>query len=319
MKETKRKKSNEKLHRSGVDDLGRFRRILFSLGMTACLTCGSVSFAFPQSAGIMRPGHMILDPTLRSICSSLHKISDRPQYPFDCPADSKLLSQMDILAPSTKKSLDTINSLPEESNYAPGSYTIGTVNVSQPTLIFVPGANSPPDTFNHYMSSFKDRYNMFIFFYHYLDHLDDIAELLGNELARLNFSFQVENVVFVAHSFGNNVLMKCILDTSKRAFFQKSHIVRLTSTIAGSKKACNASNGFRQFFIGIASILPLVKDYRNVSAAQDPLGSTIESLVQGYGKFKEKVKTVHTIAIMEDSHAPSEHSPSLFKQNYRNG
>jgi hypothetical protein len=157
---------------------------------------------------------------------------------------------------------------------------------------------------------------MFIFYYNYLDRLDETAEFLNQELMRSPHITRTADVVFIAHSFGNNVLMRAVLDSEESAFFKKCHVIRLTPTVAGSRKACNASRKFRQFFMGMASLLPKVKDYRDIAAAQDPLGVTIQSLVGGFEHFKDKVNAVHTFAILGDIHSPSEDSPILFKENY---
>ena len=207
--------------------------------------------------------------------------------------------------------------LADGSVYSPRLYCVGSFNPSYPTVVFVPGANSPSDTFNKYMRQYLKRYNILIFFYNYLDGLDENARYFNLELMNSGLADYKGSLFFVAHSFGNNVLMKGILNTDKITLYQRATVIRLTPTTAGSRKAIKASRKFRQFVMGLISVLPNVEDFRAIAAAQDPLGSTIESLVEGYDKFKNRIGSVYTIVIKNDSHSPIDDSPALFKNNYR--
>jgi hypothetical protein len=224
--------------------------------------------------------------------------------------------QEDARDSSSVTTIEDFNLLLEDSKYSSGLYAIASFDETLPALVFVPGANSPPDTFNKYMQNFQGRYNMFIFFYNYLDRLNETAGFLNQELKRSTLITSTANVVFIAHSFGNNILMRTVLDSEESSFFKRCQVIRLTPTVAGSRKACNASRKFRQFFMGFVSLLPQVKDYREIAAAQDPLGVTIQSLVSGFDHFKDKVNVVHTFAVLGDSHSPSKDSSILFRENY---
>ncbi|MBU1864030.1 MAG: M48 family metalloprotease [Candidatus Omnitrophica bacterium] len=235
-------------------------------------------------------------------------------------ADTSLLSRVtDVVYDETIPTVDDLMKQPRV--YDPGLYTIGQFKKGRPTVITVMGATP---THRHYINyktmlkSFENNYNTVVFLYDFTKPIKENGYYLRTSFKKFIDINQPEHITFVPHSYGTNVLMQAVLDleAGEENIFRNTDIIQLTPVFMGSRKATNASRGYKRAFLELIAKLGF-PDYTLSTEAADPEREIVADLCNNYDLFDKRVGTINVIAVKNDSHAPNKTSSPQFKQRYK--
>ena len=191
-----------------------------------------------------------------------------------------------------------------------GIYRIGPEIPGKPAVLFIHGAWGDPENFIEHIKELelKGEANIFVFKYDFKEALENAKILrswLGTwaEYLRQNGN---QGGIIVAHSFGNNVLIKAVEDmqpvennyTMLQTFLQHSTVVHIAPTLNGSKVV-------NEFSKPVIEELGDALGFRKLRHAQTPReknGKAIEAIQDGYGNFLDSIGHVVAIFASEDKH-----------------
>ena len=205
----------------------------------------------------------------------------------------------------------TLAALQQKMRIEPGMYKLGKFDKNRPTVIFTHGAGGNPYEFKNFISQYQNKYNIVVFTYKYSNPIQDSADFLTESYKKLIQTEQPGKVIFINHSYGNNVFAMAVKNDSKK-IFAHDLVIQLTPTLAGSEKALGGSSITAKVFTSLFAVVPGIPYFGDISAAQDPEGETIHRLLSAPLKNE-----VLRIVMTGDPHGANINSPKTFQSNYR--
>ncbi len=122
-----------------------------------------------------------------------------------------------------------------------GIYHIGPIVSGRPAVLFIRGAWEQPEAFDRLITASENegKANIFVFTYDYkraLENAVDLQKWLGIWFD----NFGQNGNIIVAHSFGNNVLVKAVEDMESNnrliPFLKETSVIQVAPTLDGSKR-----------------------------------------------------------------------------------
>jgi hypothetical protein len=280
-------------------------RKYFSGGFNMAMTTGRILATTHDASMLSR--REFIERTLLVIGAGLAVPGALGQAISGSPESTPVLAGNVDLNKIENVDLNERGHFPKNSFSRTGIYRIGPEVPGKLSVLFIHGAWGAPENFIEHIKELKlkGEANIFVFKYDFKEALENAGTLrswLGTwaEYLRQNGS---QGGIIVAHSFGNNVLIKAVEDmqpvennyTMLQTFLQHSTVIQIAPTLNGSKVV-------NEFSKPVVEELGDALGFRKLRHAQTPGGEAIKAIQDGYGNFLDNIGHVFAIFASEDKH-----------------